>query len=442
FTKGAPDILLKRCNFPSGGYDEADRQNQEMAAQALRVLAFAYKDVISADFSKPEATECGLTFLGLAGMTDPARPEALAAVAACRKAGILPVMITGDHKATAAAIARQLGILGADSRAVVTGTELERMTDAQLESRVENIAVYARVSPEHKHRIISAWKRRGRVTAMTGDGVNDAPALKIADIGVGMGISGTDVSRAASDMVLNDDNFSTIVLAVREGRRIYDNIHKTVRFLLSSNAGEVFSILTATLLGWKLLLPIHILWINLVTDTFPALGLGAEREEPDVMSRPPRNPKKPFFTFREWTRVLLTGATEAGLTLAAFLLGGGMGDPARATSMAFMTLSLSQLFAAIGFQSERHSVFNIRLREHKALLTAFLGSTALQLVVILLPSLREMFALGEISLLGWVQILALCFIMLLFIEGQKLLARRSSKRGARRADAVAPYKGL
>ena len=423
YTKGAPDVLLKRCLLSPSERAGAERRNQEMASGALRVLAFGYKDVDAADFGDPGSVESGLTYLGLAGMRDPARPEARAAVDACRKAGILPVMITGDHKATAEAIANELGILGSDRRTIVTGAELERMSDAELGARVENIAVYARVSPDHKHRIVTAWQRRGRITAMTGDGVNDAPALKAADIGVGMGISGNDVSRAASDMVLTDDNFSTIVFAVREGRRIYDNIHKTVRFLLSSNAGEVLAVLTATLLGWKLLLPVHILWINLVTDTFPALALGAEPEEPDVMGRPARDPARPFFTTRDWARIVLTGAAEAALTLAAFLLGGGMENPGQATAMAFMTLSLSQLFAAVSLQSERHSVFDIRLREHKPLVAAFIGSAVLQLSVIVIAPLREAFALSPISVLGWIQVTALCFMMLLFIEAQKWLAR-------------------
>ncbi|MCL2031184.1 MAG: HAD-IC family P-type ATPase, partial [Oscillospiraceae bacterium] len=389
----------------------------------LRVLAFGYKDISDAVLGGAASAESGLTYLGLAGLSDPVRPGAKAAVSACRGAGILPVMITGDHKATAVAIAGELGILGADRRTVVTGAELEAMSGAELAARVEGVAVYARVSPEHKHRIVTAWRRRGRITAMTGDGVNDAPALRAADIGVGMGISGNDVSRAASDMVLTDDNFSTIVAAVREGRRIYDNIHKTVRFLLSSNAGEVLAVLAATLLGWKLLLPVHILWINLVTDTFPALALGAEPEEPDVMERPPRDPARPFFTARDWVRIGLTGAAEAALTLAAFLLGGGMGNPGRATAMAFMTLSLSQLFAAVSLQSERHSVFEIRLREHKALAAAFLGSAALQLAVMFIAPLREAFSLSPIGPLGWVQVTALCFMMLLFIEAQKGISR-------------------
>ena len=332
------------------------------------------------------------------------------------------------------AIAAELGILGApgDRRRAVTGAEVGLMADAELEAQIEDIAVYARVSPEHKTRIVKAWQSRGRICAMTGDGVNDAPALKTADIGVGMGRSGTEVAKGASDMVLTDDNFATIVLAVGEGRRIYDNIHKTVRFLLSSNAGEVIAVLISTLMGWKLLLPVHILWINLVTDTFPALGLGAEPSEPDVMSRPPRDPKKPFFTLREWLRVGFTGLIECGVTLAAYGLGGGPRNPEVSMAMAFVTLSLAQLFAALAFQSERHSVFNIRLREHKPLLLSLVGSAALQLLVFVVPALREVFSLGEISPLGWMQVAALCLVMLLAIELQKLAARlpRLSRRPA------------
>ncbi len=428
FVKGAPDVLLSRCKMSAGLQVEAEKQNEEMAKKALRVLAYGYKDVEKADFNNAYEVENGLTFIGLAGMIDPARPEAKAAIAVCRKAGIVPVMITGDHKITAVAIATDLGILSAnDSRRAITGAELELMSEADLDRDVEHIGVYARVAPEHKSRIVAAWQRKGKIVSMTGDGVNDAPALKSADIGVGMGITGTDVSKGASDMVLTDDNFATIVTAVGEGRRIFDNIHKTVRFLLSSNAGEVLAILITTLLGWKLLLPVHILWINLVTDTFPALALGVEPAEKDIMERKPRDQKTPFFTGREWGRVVLTGAAEATLAIIAFIIGGGTENQSVAMTMAFLTLALSQLFAAVGFQSERHSAFSMRFKEHKPLWLAFFGSALLQLVVILVPPIRDLFELSMLDWLQWVQVVALCLLMLLFIEGQKLVARIINK---------------
>lgn len=436
FVKGAPDVLVARCTqevAPNGvvALDAArvqgiEKQNASMADQALRVLAFAYRDVpagMAVDYNDVEAVEQGLTFIGLVGMIDPARPEAKEAIRVCRKAGILPVMITGDHPATATAIAKELGIL-TDGKRVVTGRDLEAMTDQQLMDQVNEIAVYARVAPEHKSRIVTAWQRRGKVVAMTGDGVNDAPALKNADIGVGMGITGTDVSKGASDMVLTDDNFATIVIAVREGRRIFENIHKTVRFLLTSNMGEVIAIFAATLAGWKLLLPIHILWINLVTDTFPALALGVEPAEPDIMDRKPRDGKVPFFNGRVWFSIALVGAIQAGLAIAAFLLGG---QGQTGMTMAFLTLSLAQLFAAVGLQSERNSIFRIKVKDHPMLWLGFIGSALLQLVVILVAPLRNLFQLTLLTGTQWLIVLGLCVAMLLVIEVQKMIARMLDK---------------
>ncbi|GHU94481.1 ATPase [Clostridia bacterium] len=424
YTKGAADSLLPLC--VGADTREIEKRVEEMSRRALRVLAFAYRDVNTKRFSGVDRPESNLTFLGLAGMIDPARPEAKEAIKLCRAAGILPVMITGDHKATAVAIAEELGIVG-DGRRAVTGAELSAMSDDDLTREAPNIGVYARVAPEHKTRIVNAWQKLGKVVSMTGDGVNDAPSLKAADIGVGMGITGTDVSKGASDMVLTDDNFATIVAAVAEGRRIFDNIHKTVRFLLSSNAGEVIAILAATLMGWPMLGAIHILWVNLVTDTFPALALGMEPAENDIMKRKPRDQKTPFFTGREWFRVAIVGAAEAALTLGAYALGNLEGGPAVGTTMAFLTLSLAQLFAAVGFQSERHSVLNIKPKEHPVLWLAFLGSAALQLIVVLAPPLRSVFRLAELNWLNWIQVAAMCLLMLLFIEAQKLITRLIKK---------------
>jgi Ca2+-transporting ATPase len=433
FVKGAPDVLLHRCDrrLKDGGEAqmqeraEIETANEDMAKQALRVLAFAYKDVDAFDPEDMEGTESGLVFCGLTGMIDPPREEAKQAIATCRKAGILPVMITGDHKITAAAIAEELGILG-DGRRAVTGVELEAMSDQTLYDEINEIAVFARVAPEHKSRIVAAWQKRGKIVAMTGDGVNDAPALKGAEIGVGMGITGTDVSKGASDMILTDDNFATIVIAVREGRRIFDNIHKAVRFLLSSNAGEVLTMLVATIAGWRILNPVHILWVNLVTDSFPALALGVEPEEDGVMDRKPRDKKTPFFSGREWFRIFMTGGFEALITIAAFLLGSRIetaANPNVGIAMAFVTLAMAQLFAALGFQSEHTSVFRMKAKKHPMLWLALGVSTLLQLVVVLVPPLRALFGLGVIPGLQWLEILGLCVLMLLFTELQKLIAR-------------------
>ncbi len=431
YVKGAPDVLLSRCVNTDEGVPldaKARREilwkNEDMAGRALRVLAFAYRDIPLSAYRNQSTVETELTYCGLVGMIDPARPEVKAAIATCKRAGIRPVMITGDHKVTAMAIARDLGILPAkDAQGgprAITGAELDAMDEQTFAREVDHIAVYARVSPEHKTRIVSAWQKRGCIVAMTGDGVNDAPALRQADIGVGMGITGTDVSKGASDMILTDDNFATIVGAVREGRRIYDNIHKTVRFLLSSNAGEVLSILAATLAGFTLLKPVHILWINLVTDTFPALALGMEPGEDDTMRRKPRDPAVPFFTGREWVRIGLVGAAEAALTLAAYFIGNG---GALGMTMAFLTLSLTQLFAAVGFQSERHSLFSMHPGKHMFLWLAFAGSTLLQVIVVLFPPLREMFGLVALAPANWLGIAALCIVMLGVVEFQKWVAR-------------------
>ena len=429
-VKGAPDVLVARCDShitPDGVAVLGDAapiliENETMAQKALRVLAFGYKDVDAVDLSDVEGTENNLIFCGLVGMIDPPREEVKQAVAECRQAGILPVMITGDHKITASAIAEQLGILG-DGRIAITGTDLEKMSDEELYNKVPEIAVYARVAPEHKSRIVAAWQKRGKVVSMTGDGVNDAPALKAADIGVGMGITGTDVSKGASDMVLTDDNFATIVLAVKEGRRIFDNIHKAVRFLLSSNCGEVITMFAATLLGWTVLKPTHILWINLVTDSLPALALGVEPEEPGVMDRPPRGKDTDFFTGRQWFRVAMTGLVEAGLTLAAFLLGRRTGIENMDMTMAFLTLALLQLVATLGFQSEHSSLFKIKPQEHPVLWLGLGASLLLQLVVLFVPPLRTAFDLVLLPGMQWLQVLGLCVIMLAFTEGQKLVAR-------------------
>lgn len=439
YVKGAAESIVDRSvsAFKNGETvpmtDEMRKSvltaNEEMAEKALRVLAFAYKDTDSVDdvnIENMEKAESGLIFCGLSGMIDPARPEVKETIKVCRQAGITPVMITGDHKTTAVAIANDLGLLD-DGRIAITGADLEEMSDAELDQKIAEIGVYARVSPEHKVRIVDAWQKRGKIVAMTGDGVNDAPALKRADIGVGMGITGTDVAKGTSDMVLTDDNFATIVIAVKEGRGIFDNIHKTVSFLLSSNIGEVIAILTATILGFTLLSPIHILWVNLVTDTFPALALGVEPPEEDIMDRKPRDQKIPFMTGRQWMNIFVIGAVGALLTLIAYYIG-SQTSPATGTTMAFMTLGLIQLFVALGFQSERSSIFKIHPREHPYLWLAFFGSAALQVIVVLVPFLRDIFGLTALTLVQWAFILILCIGMLLFIELRKVVFRYLHKR--------------
>jgi len=432
YVKGAPDILIARCThclvngdvieFDESARSRALRANSDMAAKALRVLAFAYKRLSSPDSRDPSRIEHGLVFIGLCGQIDPARPEARDAVAKCRRAGIVPVMITGDHRDTAVAIAAQLGLLD-DGRRAVTGAEIEKMSAEDLDNTVGDIGVYARVSPEHKVRIVDSWQRQGYVVAMTGDGVNDAPALKRADIGVGMGITGTDVSKGASDMVLTDDNFATIVKAVEQGRIIYNNIKKAVKFLISSNMGEVLALLAATLAGFNLFTPIQILWINLVTDTFPALALGVEPAESDVLKKRPRNPKEPFFSGRLWREIVLNGFVEGALAFGVFLYAYFTYGQAAATTMAFMTLGLSQLFNALGVRFEHDSFFRAPF-SNPSMIWAFLGSALLQVVVILIPPLRAVFGFVTLNAAQWAIAVGASVFMLLFMELEKVLGKK------------------
>lgn len=357
-VKGAFDVMAPRC--VAGDVEKAREIVERMSSDALRVLAVAWKETDTIpDPPTSEELECGLTLMGLVGMIDPPRPEAKEAVAVCRRAGIKPVMITGDHVVTAAAIAKELGILQPGDRAV-TGTELDAMTDAELDSQVERISVYARVSPENKIRIVKAWQRKGQVVSMTGDGVNDAPALKAADIGCAMGITGTDVAKGAADMTLTDDNFSTIVDAVREGRGIYANIRKVVGFLLGTNIGEVITVFTAMVLWHKTpLLSMQLLWINLVTDSLPAIALGMEAVESDVMEQKPRPKDEGIFAHGFGIRVVLQGVMFAALSLIAFVIGETtMGTMAGGQTMAFLVLAASQVVQAYNMRSE-HSLFKI-----------------------------------------------------------------------------------
>ena len=402
-VKGAFDVLVTRC--VAGDLDAARRVAERMSGEALRVLAVACKE-ISALPESPEAEELenGLTLIGLVGMIDPPRPEAKAAVATCRRAGIRPVMITGDHVATASAIARDLGILQAEDKAI-TGAQLDAMTDAQLDSEVEKIAVYARVSPENKIRIVKAWQRRGQVVSMTGDGVNDAPALKAADIGCAMGITGTDVAKGAADMTLTDDNFATIVDAIREGRGIYANIRKVVGFLLGTNIGEVVLVFAAMLLWHKTpLLSMQLLWINLVTDSLPAIALGMEAVENDVMDQNPRPRQEGIFAHGLGVRIVLQGLMFGFLSLLAFRIGESVtGTLVGGQTLTFLVLSLSQVVQAFNMRSE-HSLFRIGPFSNRTLNRAALISVLLVLLVLFTP-LRTAFGLTILP--AWLYLLGL-----------------------------------
>ena len=401
-VKGAFDMMAPHC--VAGDLETARKVTDAMSESALRVLAVAYKeiDAIPQNLTSEEL-ENGLTFMGLVGMIDPPRPEAKEAVAVCRRAGIKPVMITGDHVVTASAIAKELGILLDGDRAI-TGAELDAMTDSELDSQVENISVYARVSPENKIRIVKAWQRKGQVVSMTGDGVNDAPALKAADIGCAMGITGTDVAKGAADMTLTDDNFATIVDAVREGRGIYANIKKVVGYLLGTNIGEVITVFMAMLLWHKTpLLSMQLLWINLMTDSLPAIALGMEAVESDVMDRKPKPKNEGIFAHGLGVRVVLQGIMFATLTLIGFKVGENVtGTLEGGQTLAFMVLALSQVVQAFNMRSE-HSLFKIGMFKNHKLNWAALASTLLVALVLFTP-LKTAFGLvalpAELYLLG------------------------------------------
>ena len=406
-VKGAFDMMAARC--VSGDLSAAQEKNEEMSRQALRVLAVGYKPLEEVPEELTSDTlETGLTLLGLVGMIDPPRPEAKAAVATCRQAGIKPVMITGDHVVTASAIARELGILEEGDRAI-TGAQLDDMTDQELDREVARISVYARVSPENKIRIVKAWQRQGQVVSMTGDGVNDAPALKAADIGCAMGITGTDVAKGAADMTLTDDNFATIVDAVREGRGIYANIRKVVGFLLGTNIGEVLTVFFAMILWHKTpLLSMQLLWINLVTDSLPAISLGMEAVEDDVMDQKPKPKDEGIFAHGLGVRVVLQGCMFALLTLTAFLLGERFGGSLEAgQTMAFLVLSLTQIVQAFNMRSE-HSLFRIGPFTNRKLNGAALISLALVAFVLVTP---VRIAFGLVLLPGWLYLVGLGLIL-------------------------------
>ena len=446
YTKGAPDALLSRCThyFESGKIlpmTDAKRReilnsNKAMADRALRVLAVAKRDwAEKPENNAPEYLERDLVFLGLTGMIDPIRPEVKAAIAECRGAGIRAVMITGDHRDTAVAIAKELGIITDESQAV-TGAELDRFSDEQLRERVTEYGVYARVQPEHKTRIVQAWKARGAVTAMTGDGVNDAPSIKSADIGIGMGITGTDVTKNVADMVLADDNFATIVVAVGEGRRIYDNIRKAIQFLLASNMSEVLGVFCATLMGFTLLNPVHLLFINLVTDCFPALALGMEKAEPDVMNRPPRNSREGIFAGGLLGDIIYQGILVTALTILSYWMGnffetGVFSLPAGVSehgmTMAFLTMSMCEIFHSFNLRSQRNSVFSLH-GQNPVLWAAMIGSLILTTAVLEVPFLANAFGFTPVGAAEYGVALCLAVLVIPVVEAVKFFQRRRRRQ--------------
>lgn len=446
YTKGAPDEVLNLCTcYLKDGKatiltDEVRAEilaaNKAMADKALRVLAAAQKVYSKApESNEPADLEYDLCFIGLAGMIDPVRPEVKDAINECRSAGIRPIMITGDHIDTASAIARELGILTGEDVAV-TGSQISEMSDDEFEKRFRGISVYARVQPEHKVRIVNAWRGAGFITAMTGDGVNDAPSIKSADIGVGMGITGTDVTKNVADMVLADDNFATIVGAVEEGRRIYDNIRKAIQFLLSSNISEVMSIFFATLFGFIILKPVHLLWINLVTDSFPALALGLEGAEPDVMNRKPRSSSDGVFSGGIGVDVAYQGFIVTVLTLAAYFIGhfieAGVWEIANSAdgmTMAFLTMSMAEIFHSFNMRSQRCSIFTLKA-QNKALWFAGIASLVLTTAVLYVPLLSNAFGFEHISLTEYGIALALAVCVIPIVEIVKLCQRSLSRRRA------------
>ena len=440
FTKGAPDEVLRRCtkiweNGQAVSLSEKQRrtileENKGMADRALRVLGAAQRiyEEKPAD-NTPAELEQDMTWIGMCGMIDPIRPEVKDAIGQCRNAGIRPIMITGDHKDTATAIAKDLGILEPGQLAI-TGAELDAIPDEDFAQDVRRYSVYARVQPENKVRIVNAWKNAGMVTAMTGDGVNDAPSIKSADIGVGMGITGTDVTKSVADMILADDNFATIVSAVGEGRRIYDNIRKAIQFLLSANLAEVLAVFSATLMGFTILKPVHILWINLITDTMPAISLGMEEAEQDVMQRPPRNRKESIFAGGLGFGVIFQGAVIALLTVLSYFVGyrlengvWGIAESATGMTMAFLTLSMIEIFHSFNMRSRTRSLFGLK-KQNKWLWGTLVFSVLITAAVIFVPFLSRAFAFRALTITEYAAAMVLALAVIPIVEIEKLIRRK------------------
>lgn len=447
--KGAPDQLLERVTKIQDGDNVRDITdddkrlisvtNHDLATQALRVLAFAYRlvDTIPTELTSA-AQEHDMIFVGLIGMIDPERPEVAQAVAEAKSAGIKSIMITGDHQDTAQAIAKRLGILGRGDNPggkVINGAQLDEMSDDQFNREVADISVYARVAPEHKVRIVKAWQKQGKVVAMTGDGVNDAPALKTADIGVGMGITGTEVSKEASDMVLADDNFATIVTAVKAGRKVFANIQKSLQYLLSANLGEVLTLFVMTMMGWQILAPVQILWINLVTDTFPAIALGVEPAEPGIMKRKPRGRTSNFLSGGIMSNILYQGFFEGFITLCVYAF--AITNPVHASdalahadalTMAYATLGLIQLFHAFNSKTIHESIFRIGMFKNKFFNWALLGSAVLLIMTIVIPGFNEMFHVTELTASQWLVVVFGGFMIVVVSEVVKYIQRHISHK--------------
>jgi Ca2+-transporting ATPase len=441
YTKGAPDVVLGLCTeYIEDGVvhpltqevrDRIAKANNDMANRALRVLACAQR-VYNEKPASMEASdlEHDLCFMGLCGMIDPVRPEVKDAIEECRRAGIRPIMITGDYIATAVAIAKELGIMQ-EGHEAVTGSQLDNMNDEEFEQAFRNISVYARVQPEHKTRIVKAWRSAGFVTAMTGDGVNDAPSIKSADIGVGMGITGTDVTKNVADMVLADDNFATIVGAVEEGRRIYDNIRKAIQFLLGSNMSEVLSIFFASLMGFVILQPVHLLWINLVTDCFPALALGLEKAEPDIMDRKPRDAKAGIFADGMGTDILYQGAFITLLIMVSYFIGSyleagrfAISNSAHGTTMAFLTMSMTEIFHSFNMRSQKNSIFGLG-SQNRTLIIAGIVSLIATTLVCELPFLAAAFDLTSVGFTEYIIAIALGACIIPLVELVKWIKRKN-----------------
>ena len=436
YTKGAPDVIIGKCEYylengkivpmTQEYVDQILAANKAMADKALRVLACAERIWEEAPTEyEANVLEQKLCFVGLSGMIDPVRPEVKDAIVECRGAGIRPIMITGDHVDTAVAIAKELGIITEGTYAI-TGSQLNDMDDEQFEKEFQNISVYARVQPEHKTRIVNAWRKAGYVTAMTGDGVNDAPSIKSADIGVGMGITGTDVTKNVADMVLTDDNFATIVGAVEEGRRIYDNIRKAIQFLLGSNMSEVLTIFVATLIGFTIFEPVHLLWINLVTDCFPALALGMEKAEPNIMRRKPRNAKAGIFADGMGFDIGYQGALVTVLVLISYFIGNRMGGAEHGTTMAFLTMSLAEIFHSFNMRSQRQSIFKLG-SQNKFLLLAGIGSFLATVLVCEVQFLADAFGFVPVGIEEFVIAIALGVCVIPVVEFVKLVQRKLVK---------------
>ncbi|MBR6607740.1 MAG: cation-translocating P-type ATPase, partial [Oscillospiraceae bacterium] len=449
YTKGGPDVVLNRCTayyengevYPMTEEKRAQimAANKAMADKALRVLAAAKRDWDhKPEQNTPEFLEQDLVFLGLTGMIDPVRPEVKAAIEECRSAGIRAVMITGDHKDTAVAIAKELGIIE-DASEAITGAELDKIPDEEMNEAVKKYGVYARVQPEHKVKVVTAWKANDAIAAMTGDGVNDAPSIKSADIGVGMGITGTDVTKNVADMVLADDNFATIVSAVGEGRRIYDNIRKAIQFLLASNMSEVLGVFSATLMGFTLLKPVHLLFINLVTDCFPALALGMEEAEPDTMSRPPRDSKEGIFAGGLLGDIAYQGVLVTALTIVSYLIGSyfefgagffgqlrTLGASDHGMTMAFLTMSMCEIFHSFNLRSQRKSIFSLKTH-NKVLWAAMIGSLALTTVLLEVPFLANAFGFVPVGFTEYAVALILGFLVIPVVEAVKFVQRKLAK---------------